>query len=69
MSLKKSCCRAMSDIFNCSGINTDAFTPSIYKIKRVQVVVCDGNRYRGFHSAVSEEEKDQNLGRTPAFQD
>lgn len=54
--------RAKSDVFNCPGLNTHAFTPSLYEVKRVQVVVCDGNRYRRFHSAVSEEDKDQNLG-------
>lgn len=69
MSLMKSCCRTVRDIYNCSGVNTDAVTPPVYKIKRVQVGVCDGNGYRRFHSNVSEEDKDQNLGRTPAFQD
>lgn len=59
----------MSDIFICSGINTDVFTPSVYKIKCVQVEVCDMKRYTGFHSVGSEGETHQKLGGGAAFQE
>lgn len=58
----------MNDIFICSGINTDVFTPSVYKIKCVQVEMCDMKRYTGFHSVGSEGETHQKLGGA-AFQE